>query len=404
MKEKDINQTRDPASASPAPGTRAGMSLPDESAIARRWLESAGQRYGASAGGASHETLIEEAAQGFRDFASVVNAAAADGREAPMDEIVRVARAFSRPARTRGRTADDFAATIQALGPALADIVEPIRRAHLPDVDREVARMISAVAGVLIEEEIRERRELAGTIDIFTRTLAHELKNPIGAAEGGAQMILDDAIAADPARRRRFAELIVRNLRRAGELVNDLRLIIAARRGEEAESRPQAFAAIVSDVIHEVRGGAAQRGVKITVADPLPDLVVDGARISLVMMNLVWNAIKYADTAKGERWVRLGARQSVGDGWYCFVADNGLGIPNDHQKLVFERFHRAHPHVATGTGLGLTITREAIEQLGGRIWLESSEGAGTTFYFTLPPAETEAPSDRPTERDERRRS
>jgi signal transduction histidine kinase len=70
------------------------------------------------------------------------------------------------------------------------------------------------------------------------------------------------------------------------------------------------------------------------------------------------------------------------------VTDNGLGIPEDMRTLVFEQFVRAHPEVKDGTGLGLAIAREAVEQMSGRIWLDSTEGTGTTFYFTVidPPA------------------
>ena len=69
--------------------------------------------------------------------------------------------------------------------------------------------------------------------------------------------------------------------------------------------------------------------------------------------------------------------------WRISVSDNGLGIPDEMQDLVFEQFVRAHPGVADGTGLGLAIVRAAIEQIGGRIWLESEHGAGTTFHLTV---------------------
>jgi signal transduction histidine kinase len=141
---------------------------------------------------------------------------------------------------------------------------------------------------------------------------------------------------------------------------------------------------IFDDVLHEVRGKANEKGVQLAVVEPLPDVVVDARRVSLVLMNLVWNAVKYSDPAKPERWVRLGARRVGGDEWQGFVADNGLGLPAGARDRIFEASYRAHPHAAPGSGFGLSITQEAVRQLGGRLWVESSDGLGSTFYFTVP--------------------
>lgn len=329
---------------------------------------------------------IADAASGLRAFARLVarEPGPGSGDRSDVDAVVRVARCFAQPVRNQGRTAAEIATTLEKLGTTLRTLLdedESVRRDH---PERAIDQMLAAVAGVIVEEEMRRGRELSGTIDVFTRTLSHELKNPIGAAEGGAQMMLDDAIAADPAQRRRFAEMIVRNLKRATALVSDLRLIITAQGGDDVRGTPRALRDVIGDAFHEVRGASIDRGIHLAAMEPFPELTVDGARVSLVLMNLVWNAVKYSDPSKPERWVRVGARRSDSDGWHCFVADNGLGIPEVEQGRVFDRFHRAHVGVAPGTGLGLSITREAIEQLGGRIWLESTVGVGSTFYFSLP--------------------
>lgn len=364
--------------------------------LARGWLRSAETWLGDAPNGSDDADLVTKVASGIREFMRLIHEAPAPAAEIPLSEFVRVARCFTGAIRLQGRTAADIAGSLERLAPVLREAcirgekdvssTDPTGgKAGLPaDAHSAAQRLTAAIAGVIVEEEIRERRELSGTIDVFTQTLAHELKNPIGAAAGGAQMILDDAIAADPEQRRRFAEMIARNLRRATSLVTDLRLIIAAREGENAASRPRRLGSIVGDVFHEVRGAAAEAGVELVLLEPLPELDVDSARISLALMNLVWNAVKYSDRQKPESWVRVGAHHTPGEGWTCFVADNGLGIPEDHRDRVFERFHRVHTDAAPGTGLGLSITREAIEQLGGRIWLESVEGTGSTFHFTLP--------------------
>jgi signal transduction histidine kinase len=101
--------------------------------------------------------------------------------------------------------------------------------------------------------------------------------------------------------------------------------------------------------------------------------------------------VKFSDPGEDDRWARVGVQRDGGGYWQVSVSDNGLGIREEMQDLVFEQFVRAHPKVADGTGLGLAIARAAIEQLGGRIWLESEHGKGTTFHFTVvdPPAARE---------------
>jgi signal transduction histidine kinase len=116
------------------------------------------------------------------------------------------------------------------------------------------------------------------------------------------------------------------------------------------------------------------------------------ARLELVFLNLVSNAIKYSDPGKPEPFVEIAAAQddaTAGTFTVC-VRDNGLGIPGTDQPAIFERFFRGHAHLdgelgVTGTGLGLAIVAECIQALGGSIRCESAVGQGTTFFVTLPP-------------------
>jgi signal transduction histidine kinase len=278
----------------------------------------------------------------------------------------------------------DAAGAIAAIGrDGVPDDLSDATWLAIASTERLLAQLAREVAEVVAEEAARERRDLSGTVEVFTRTLAHEIKNPLGAAAGAAQMILDDVIGSDEAQRQRFAELITRNVRRATELVNDLRALVAIRAGGDRPPRPQPLRCIVDDVLHEVEGAADEQGVVLAVAEPLPEATVDGARVSLILMNLTWNAIKYADRDKPERWVRIGARLDASGTLSCFVADNGLGIPEAEQARIFERYQRAHPDAAPGTGLGLSIARESVEQLGGHIWVESEVGLGSSFSFTI---------------------
>lgn len=111
-------------------------------------------------------------------------------------------------------------------------------------------------------------------------------------------------------------------------------------------------------------------------------LVTDGFRLSLVLSNLISNAIRYQDIGKNEASVRLTA-SIQSDQATIELSDNGIGIPPEHIGQVFEMFHRAH-RTSKGSGIGLYITRETVMKLGGSIVVESTEGVGSTFRITLP--------------------
>ena len=136
----------------------------------------------------------------------------------------------------------------------------------------------------------------------------------------------------------------------------------------------------------------------IRVAPDLPGLVADPARLELVLLNLVANAVKYSDASKPEPFVEIVAgapRSRRGSGptgaatcTIC-VRDNGLGIPEADQPAIFDRFFRAHAHLdqelgVTGTGLGLAIVIDCVHALGGSIRCESRAGEGTSFFVTVP--------------------
>lgn len=117
--------------------------------------------------------------------------------------------------------------------------------------------------------------------------------------------------------------------------------------------------------------------------DRLPLLYADERQIAQLFQNLIENALKYRG-GRAPR-VHIGA-QAAGDEWTISVADNGLGIPADRQTAIFEVFKRLHGREIRGTGLGLALCKRIVENYGGRIWVDSQPGQGSTFRFTLPAA------------------
>ncbi len=144
----------------------------------------------------------------------------------------------------------------------------------------------------------------------------------------------------------------------------------------------------LSDVVHRVVSAveplAAEKRLTC-IADVAPDLPIgrgDGRRLSQVLLNLAGNAIKFTD--KGE----VAIKASVADGAFAVaICDTGPGIPAVDQAKIFEEFQQADSSITRkkgGTGLGLSIAKRIIEMHGGRIWVESEPGKGSTFCFTLP--------------------
>ncbi|MBK8049015.1 MAG: hypothetical protein IPK16_19020 [Anaerolineales bacterium] len=140
---------------------------------------------------------------------------------------------------------------------------------------------------------------------------------------------------------------------------------------------------LILPVVERLRPQATRAGLTLTVVVPegLPQVMVDADRIRQVIINLVHNAIKF--TPPGG-FITVSAR-AVSDGVIISVADTGTGIPREDQPRIFERFYKAdRARSGGGTGLGLAIAKHTMQAHNGRIWVESVEGNGSTFSFSLP--------------------
>jgi signal transduction histidine kinase len=142
---------------------------------------------------------------------------------------------------------------------------------------------------------------------------------------------------------------------------------------------------VVEAVRASLRGLATEKGLDLQVSTPadLPGACGDGKRITQCLLNLAGNAIKF--TKEGH--VEIGVTREGGALLRYWVADTGIGIAREQLEAVFGEFRQVNPSIARefgGTGLGLSITRKLVELHGGRIWVESEPGRGSTFTFTLP--------------------
>ena len=236
--------------------------------------------------------------------------------------------------------------------------------------------------------DLTDARRLEELKADFVATASHELRTPLAAVYGAAQTLRRHDFALDEAGRDRFVSLIVDESERLNRIVNEILLANQLDAGRldllEEPFDPGDLVERVVDAAREHRPPGIR--LAIEVANEIPAVAADRDRVRQVLVNLVENAIKYSPDGGV---VEVGVQETEGS--VCFhVRDEGLGIPADEQARIFEKFYRLDPEMTRGiggTGLGLYICSELLERMDGRIWVESKEGAGSTFSFELPAAD-----------------
>jgi CheY-like chemotaxis protein/anti-sigma regulatory factor (Ser/Thr protein kinase) len=224
-----------------------------------------------------------------------------------------------------------------------------------------------------LEAMIRSRDEVMAVV-------AHDLQNPLNVISLAASTLLKKS--TDPALRR-SVERILGAAQRADRLVRDLVDIGAIERGRlTVRPLPLDPADLILAAIDSQQGAAGQASILIAtdLSPELPLILADEERLHEVLENLIGNALKF--TAPGGR-ITVGASTGSGE-VIMWVDDSGAGIAPDELPHVFDRFWQARKAERRGTGLGLTITKAIVESHGGRIWLDSRLGLGTTARFTIP--------------------
>lgn len=149
---------------------------------------------------------------------------------------------------------------------------------------------------------------------------------------------------------------------------------------------------VIERILTAMRISLQEKHVEVR-ADPMPTVVADPTAVEQVFANLIGNAVNYLDPARRGRieiGVRPPAADTNGQKVTLYVRDNGLGIPSAYLSKLFVAFQRLHGNVAAGEGVGLALVKRIVDRHGGRIWAESTEGVGTTFYVSLPRAEAPA--------------
>lgn len=236
-----------------------------------------------------------------------------------------------------------------------------------------------------LAEELREARMAQARAEVanqnktvFLANMSHEIRTPLNVIMGFSNLL---ATAQTEEERCAYAEVLENNCSLLLQLINDILDLSRIESGVmEFSEEPVELNALMS----ELAGSICMRmpSDEVALSCELPDeaytVCTEKKLLTQVLINLLTNAVKFTD--KGS--IRLG--YELRDGWVCFyVADTGTGIPAGQKEKIFERFVRLDTS-KPGTGLGLAICHTIVERLGGSIWVESEEGCGSCFRFTIP--------------------
>jgi len=303
---------------------------------------------------------------------------------------VTVDRNYGVRATTRG--SDEIGVLVDAFN----EMLDEIQRRD----DR--LRAANRTLGHRTEELARKNED----VEAFVYIVSHDLRAPLVNLQGFSRELqlscdtLAQRLAGAPLPAETLAA--VRDLTEV-EIPSSLRFISASTskferlinallqlsRSGRRELRPEALDMndLVAATLDSLQRSIEESGAEIVV-EPLPNALADSTAVGQLLSNLVTNALRYLQPGRPGR-IELGGGSENGGNRY-YVKDNGVGIPPAAQSRLFQVFQRFRPDLAEGEGIGLATVKRIVDRHGGRIWAESTEGVGTTFFFTLPALEAVA--------------
>lgn len=252
--------------------------------------------------------------------------------------------------------------------------------------NRKMAEDSEGIRGAIaVFHDITRLKQLERIRQDFVANVSHELRTPLTTIKGYAETLLDGALKEDLAFQ--FVEVIKRHTDRLTKIVEDL-LMLSKIETKEFQLKIEVISLpnFIDDVLDFVKEPAEKKKISLS-RNAIPSLLAvqaDRGYLEQILINLLDNAIKY--TPEGGR-VTVSAVEKDSKDIQFLIEDNGIGIPKEDLSRIFERFYRVDKGRSKemgGTGLGLSIVKHLVQAHGGRVWVESQPGKGSTFYFTLP--------------------
>lgn len=311
-----------------------------------------------------------------------------------------------RPSALSVREAQSLFVSLQTMQQAAGHLLQGLLEQRLSDQQLQYRIVISIVVLVYLVlmalilfaarnyvgrreiELARERQSLIlrleeknSELEKFSYAAAHDLKEPVRTMRSFTMLLAEEMGEGLSAAAGNYIHILKSTAKRAERMINDL--LNYSNIGNETQAMERCDVAEEIDaVLQDLQSRIDEKKAKVTVGE-MPQIDTVPSMFRRVILNLVDNAIKYRkEGAQPE--IDISASPLL-EGWQFCVRDNGIGIAREHLQKVFEPFRRLHSrHSSEGNGIGLTSCKKIIEQLGGRIWLESQPEHGTTVYFVIP--------------------
>jgi signal transduction histidine kinase len=238
---------------------------------------------------------------------------------------------------------------------------------------------------IVLLQDVTEKQELESRREALITSMAHDLRNPISALTGFAELV--EKFGDLNPQQERFMTRIRQTSAKLYDLVGSLVDLAWIEAGMPLAHRPIELGHLIHRTVNDLGAFALEKHITmaISVQDPLPNVMGDGERIRMAIYNLLHNAILYSLADQSVAIHAWGDTQEA----YVSVADRGIGISDDEIELIFDRLYRSRDERVRdmpGGGLGLTMARTIITRHGGAIWASSNLGVGSTFTFVLPAA------------------
>ena len=258
-----------------------------------------------------------------------------------------------------------------------------------PELVALIILLITAILfiiAVIITRSFERLAEASRMKSEFISVVSHQLRSPLSNLRWAIELLMSGRLGKIEEKQTEYFRILKENSGRMGELVSDLLIVSRIETATLPQKRKEiSLEDLIKKLISEFEPFAQASNVEIEFKseENLPKILADPSQIRLVVENLLDNAVRYIKD-RGKVKMLLSRR---GQNLYFEIEDNGVGIPREDQKYIFQKFFRSENilrYQTQGSGLGLYISKAIIERSGGKIGFKSQEGVGSTFWFTLP--------------------